>query len=125
MIILFFQIHFSLILSDQTILIHLSFSIPTNTNIILQSSSLSSSTTSSNNPISLPFTYINSTKQQEYHDDSYVTTTANFEKISAWLDHTDIPSHQHDDLLFIDDARTESRSTTPIENNQRSKIISR
>ncbi|CAF1169640.1 unnamed protein product [Adineta ricciae] len=87
------------------------------TNIILQSSSLSSSTTSSNNPISLPFTYINSTKQQEYHDDSYVTTTANFEKIAAWLDHTDIPSHQHDDLLFIDDILTESRSTTPIENN--------
>jgi hypothetical protein len=73
-----------------------------------------------NNTISLPFTYYRKSLKQT--NESYITKATNFEKISAWLDHTEITTHDDNDLLFIDECEQESISSSPIEIDRQSKI---
>ncbi|CAF1270734.1 unnamed protein product [Adineta steineri] len=88
------------------------------TDMILQCSK--SCNLSSDNAITLPFIYYNKlSKQSEYNNkenhESYLNGTTNFEKISAWLDHTEIITQDHSDLLFIDDILQESIPSSPAE----------
>jgi hypothetical protein len=90
---------------------------------------LSSSVTKSNT-ISLPFTYYHNSpiKKFEYNnkksEESYVIKATNFDKISAWLDHTEMMTHEEEDendLLFIDEIQEQSISPTPIDFNHKCK----
>lgn len=79
---------------------------------------------SPNNPAARPCTYHNNAyKQADYRHECYVTRTTNFEKISAWLDRTDMLTHVDDDLLYIDDVAPESTATTPVEADQQGTTI--
>jgi hypothetical protein len=91
---------------------------------------LPSSTVATSNTISLPFTYYQNSpiKKFQYNNkkpmESYVTKTTNFDKISAWLDHTELMIPEEDDqsdLLFIDEIQQESISSSPIEFDHKSK----
>ncbi len=53
--------------------------------------------------------------------DSYVTKTTNYDKISAWLDHTNLMIREEDDLLFIDEIQQESISSSPTEFDYQSR----
>ncbi|CAF3413689.1 unnamed protein product [Rotaria sp. Silwood1] len=82
-----------------------------------------SSTITTNNTTSIPFTYyhhspIKSKYYTQQNHVSYVTKATNFEKISAWLDHTEMMKHDRpyfDELLFIDEMQEQSISPSPIE----------
>jgi len=107
------------------------------TNILRQYSTsydipLSSSLTTSNT-ISLPFTYYHNSpiKKFEYNNkkskESYVTKATNFDKISAWLDHTEMVTYEQEeenenDLLFIDEIQQQqSISPCPIDFDHKCK----
>ncbi|CAF2983728.1 unnamed protein product [Rotaria sp. Silwood2] len=84
---------------------------------------LPSSTITTCNKISIPFTYyhhspIKSKCYNKQNHVSYVTKATNFEKISAWLDHTEMMTNDEqylDELLFIDEIQEQSISSSPIE----------
>ena len=70
-----------------------------------------------NNNVSLPFTY--------YHNSPIRQSRANFEKISAWLDHTEKMSKNEQDiqdLLFIDSSQQQSISSSSAEIDNQGKI---
>jgi hypothetical protein len=100
-------------------------------NILRQYSTPYDPPLTTSNTISLPFTYYhNSPIQHDYKNkqdiDSYVIKTTNFEKISAWLDHTDmtIREEQSDnDLLFIDESHRQSFSSSPTEIDKQGTIL--
>jgi hypothetical protein len=92
----------------------------------------SSSSMTTSNTISLPFTYYhNSPRKSEYNNkqnnESYVTKATNYEKISAWLNHTEIltPDEQdnNNNLQFIDEIPQQSIPSSPSEIDYQSKII--
>ncbi|CAF0997065.1 unnamed protein product [Rotaria sordida] len=89
------------------------------------------STITTNNTISIPFTYyhhhspIKSKYYNQQNHVSCITKTTNFEKISAWLDHTEMMTYDKqyfDELLFIDEIQEQSISPSPIEIDYQSKI---
>lgn len=89
---------------------------------------LSSVTTS--NTISLPFTYYQNSpiKKFEYNNkntkESYVTKATNFDKISAWLDHTELTTPEEEDendILFIDENQEQSIPSSPVEMDYKCK----
>jgi hypothetical protein len=71
---------------------------------------LPSSLPTNNNNVSLPFTY--------YCNSPIRQSRANFDKISAWLDHTEKMSKNEQDshdLLFIDSSQQQSMSSSSAE----------
>jgi len=103
------------------------------TNILRQYSTsynLPLSSVPTSNTISLPFTYYRNSpiKIFEYDNkkirESYVNKTTNFDKISAWLDHTEIMTQEEqedNDILFIDEIQQQSISSSPIEIDHKCK----
>jgi hypothetical protein len=94
------------------------------TNILRQYSTsynLPLSSIKTSNTISLPFTYYHNSPIKKFQhnnktiNESYVTKATNFDKISAWLDHTEMMIQNDNDLLFIDESQQQSISSSPIE----------
>ena len=85
------------------------------------------STIATSNTISLPFTYAQNSPikkiplNNKKSMDSYVTKTTNYDRISAWLDHTDLMIREEDDLLFIDENQRDSISSSPTDFDYTSK----
>lgn len=78
---------------------------------------LPSSSLEKNNKVSLPFTY--------YYNSPIRQSRANFEKIAAWLNHTDKlsePEQNSSDLSFIDTSQQQSASSSSGDIDNQGKI---
>jgi hypothetical protein len=107
------------IISPKTKLRHLTTSKEMSSTTLLRQYSTSyvlpSSTIPTSNTISLPFTYYHQSPIKKIpYNESSITKTTNFDKISAWLDHTELIPRDDHDFFFIDDIQQQSISPSPI-----------